>query len=67
MRYHAMPKSVRAKLRAAADPSCDECDGDGVLSICSNNNPDTEREIACDCVDLSDFPLDDDYGPADAH
>ncbi len=41
---------IRAALKAAADPTCDTCGGEGVVCIAPQGDPDQEQDVACDCA-----------------
>jgi len=38
------------RARARADKNCPECYGDGVVTLESNNNPSTQRDVWCECT-----------------
>ncbi len=42
--------AVKTQLRELALASCPECDGEGVIAVVYNNNPDREEDEACACT-----------------
>lgn len=48
------------RARAAAKKDCPECYGDGVVTLESNNNPATQRDVRCECTR---DPENDDHWP----
>ena len=54
---------LKAKVTGIAKPDCPDCSGEGWYTVCWNNNPDREDEMACACVrealEAEDGPADD--------
>tara|TARA_R110000868_G_scaffold3121_1_gene20750 strand:+ start:155 stop:367 length:213 start_codon:yes stop_codon:yes gene_type:complete len=59
MTYPSLPNWKRNELALAADPTCEECDGSGVVDVTYNSDPTISRELACACVERH-IPDDDD-------
>jgi hypothetical protein len=60
---HILRAAFKDRLLKMADPDCPECSGEGWYTVCWNNNPDREDEMACACVrealEAEDGPADD--------
>ena len=50
-RTRTLPQRVVDRLKAAANPDCVTCEGEGFVSMCSSNDPDREEDVVCPCVD----------------
>ncbi len=60
-----LTEQLRA-IHEAADPQCQECGGEGLVSIAINGDPDREQDVACDCAKHALDGMDEPHGPREA-
>jgi hypothetical protein len=53
-------------LKAAADPVCHQCGGEGIVCISWNGDPDKCEDLACDCAKHALVGLDEPHDPREA-
>jgi hypothetical protein len=58
-----LSNAAKAKAKAAADPNCKECGGDGYVEVTYNNDPDRDDVEPCKCTDDVLYDLHEASGP----